>query len=1387
MKSWQNPHALKRVKTEVEACALQLSGALEAVIATPVDDVKDLAPLQDAVKDFVRVPGTLRMLEFTHLALLAGEIQAVLLDTLRAEVELDSRELDLRLESSFVAVTDLPALLECALRRGNDSYELVFKLVNRLRKARGCAIIFAGAALLKNEDVSFRKQFAQQGGEKMRAVLAKQTEGLQKASNALAKNPLDPKALQILATVLENFELVLRDHKGGVLWGLARALVEVYEAGPSDRATFVACFQGLVPQAQKLLADSGQLEAGIEEDLLERMVNLIGGASVDTGRPGIARLWYNLNLGRGKAFRADYRDIQVNYYKKGALTKCLTLLGEDCKRTLESINELAEAATVSRDKTREVYQTILKLRDVLRMLGLDYLSDLIDARLPAAPGEKLDEALTLAASLLFRINKEVECKLEKMEREVFSNDAALAVEEGTYASRARVLLNAIQTLDSVMVALDEHVADADTTHLRRAHDKLDMLANVLATVQLAQEVPPFTVARDYLAWLLAQPAAWPNAEQHWMLAQVLVGSMRTLEQLVYGRDATPGGHLDAAAALRAHLDAQQAAAQPNTRKLALISAVTTARAPEMAAVNDAVAEEQIEPAAEIVDESLLAVFLEEAEELLQNLDTLYLNWRKAPLDKTCVGEYLRVLHTIKGSAALVCEHELSKLAHEYETFIVDARQRKRDFDADFFAACDTRLHGLHDVYRLYRRDEAGHLVKSVPPPAAAAIPAAPPVELAAPAPVVDVTQETPAIAAPVEPVTEAAAIPVAHALPQPQPLPVAVHEEAPAPDEQIRVSSKLLKSLLNDADEITLARSRVETSVQEIAALLLDMDVTLARFRACVNALDHQAGKPPARLESRNSAARGNEEFDALEMDRYTELQELAVALGENHNDLQDMRANLGTRVKDIGHMLDSQQRLNNSLQDGLILTQMVPFASVVPRLSRLVRQIGVQLDKQVRLDVENQQGSLDRNILQAIITPLEHIVRNAIDHGIEPGETRRQRGKPAEATLRITVARRGASFRIEIRDDGQGIDVERVRQQAVRNGLLKADAAITEQEAYGLLFQSGFSTAATVSSISGRGVGLDVVKSEITEIGGTVEVESVHGAGAAFILNLPLTSSLNRALIFAVQEARYAVLMNTLDGVLVEKLASVHQKQQQGKPVFDYGGKRYEYLYLGKLLDDSFKPRLDSIDSPISLLLVGGAMGNYALHIDAIVESRDLVVKSLGQQFVSMPGIAGGVILPDGHVAIVLDLKAMLGAQGKDRQGLDTPLTLAPKKASDRLRKLVMVVDDSVTVRKATSDMLKRNGMDVITARNGLEAIELLESSVPDLILLDIEMPRMDGFEVASWVRAQAPPVCDIPVIMITSRIGEKHRSRAEAIGVNEYLCKPFKEDSLLQSISGY
>ena len=791
-----------------------------------------------------------------------------------------------------------------------------------------------------------------------------------------------------------------------------------------------------------------------------------------------------------------------------------------------------------------------------------------------------------------------------------------------------------------------------------------------------------------------------------------------------------------------------------------------------------------------VDQELLAIFLDEAEEILETIDGLYLRWQEG--DESVIDEYLRHLHTLKGSSALVREMAMSKGAHEFETLIIDARNAKQGYDAEFFTECDKRMQGLQEIFRLYSRDDKGMIVRvgsqaSTEQPATASAPS-----VAAPSP----SREEPVVT-----LTEGAAVPAA----RPDPLPAlspraeaapsqqkAVQNIQAAADEQVRVSSQLLKNLMNDADEINFSRNRIEKSFNDISTLLVDMDETLNRLRSYVKRFEDKARESYNNHIEENpvpETGRISDEFDSLEMDRYTELHEMSLSLTEDYDDLQDIRMNLAGRLKDIDNVLLGQQRLTNSLQDGLISSQMVPFSSIVPRLRRLVRQISRDLKKDVRFEVDNRQGNLDKNVLQAIITPFEHIIRNALDHGIETPEQRREAGKPEQAVLAVRVTRAGASILIEIRDDGRGINVEKVKSRAIERGILDADADISHDAACQLIFKPGFSTADAVSSISGRGVGLDVVKSEITQIGGSVEIRSEQGRGTAFIIQLPLTTSLNRSLMFEVQGQRFVVLMNTLDGVKVEKLASILARQQGGDVVeFEYGGKTYEYTYLGKLLNMDMQPRLESVDTSIPMLLVSGRDRNFALHIDTIIESRDLVVKAFSKQFATMPGIGGGVIMPDGNVAVVLDLVSLVNQASEEEHegGLDI-LEAADKTEGEARRSLVMVVDDSITVRKVTSSTLKRHGLEVITAKNGLEAIEQLGYQVPDVILLDIEMPKMDGFEVATHIRKQAPPVGTIPIIMITSRIGDKHRTRAQEIGVNEFMSKPFVEEVLIEHIRSY
>ncbi|MES2627039.1 MAG: response regulator [Pseudomonadota bacterium] len=820
-------------------------------------------------------------------------------------------------------------------------------------------------------------------------------------------------------------------------------------------------------------------------------------------------------------------------------------------------------------------------------------------------------------------------------------------------------------------------------------------------------------------------------------------------------------------------------------------------------------------AEEKVEDSLLAVFIEEAGEILHEMDSKIADWQQAPDDKSILDDLLRSLHTLKGSAALVGEKEMSESAHIFESVIIDSGRTRRVRDAQFFAEVDRHLNVLQVLFGLYQTDESGRFVRAAvneeemaqlmhaetaqkPVNEVATAVSWQPESHSAPV-VLDTTAQH---AAQVNAANAVENRSVANAnTPRPSPAPVANAEAGAAADEHVRVSANLLKSLLNDADEISIARNRVEQTIADMQILMGDMEETLGRIESSMNSFEfhaktragiRQGEQVLAKVQSTTPANGAGGEFDALELDKYTELQQIVLSLLEDYNDVMDLKSNVSGKLRTVAGILGDQQRSTNKLQEGLVSSQMVPFAGIAPRLRRLVRQVSADLDKQVTINFGNPEGKIDRSVLQALVNPIEHMIRNAIDHGIESTMERLAAGKQGQGELLVKLFRQGANIMLEIADDGRGINTTKVRQKAIAQGLLGENDKITEQELCQFILRAGFSTSDTVSHISGRGVGLDVVQDEITQIGGDIEIISRPGLGTTFRIRLPLTSSLNRALLFGVREASYAMLLNTIDGIILEKNDTLQRYYGEGKPAsVKYGEKSYELAYLGALLDEHAVPEfLGGNSGSSSLVLVSGNGKNIALHVDSVIGSRELVVKSLGAQFATIPVLTGGVILGDGRVVVVLDPRFLVDSHVTK---VLIPTAQVQTNTSEVAEvefesgKTIMVVDDSITVRKVTSAMLKRNGMNVILAKNGLEAVELLQTTRPDVMLLDIEMPKMDGFEVAAYVRRQENQIKDLPIIMITSRIGDKHRARAEEIGVNQYMCKPFQEVNLLEAIAGY
>ncbi len=750
------------------------------------------------------------------------------------------------------------------------------------------------------------------------------------------------------------------------------------------------------------------------------------------------------------------------------------------------------------------------------------------------------------------------------------------------------------------------------------------------------------------------------------------------------------------------------------------------------------------------DPELLEIFLEEGFDIIENSGAALVRWQAEPSNRQEVETLLRDLHTLKGGARMVEIAPIGDLAHELEFLYEGLSAGVLQPTAALFGLLQSshdRLAQMLDATRagqpLPPADQLIDAIKNFSHPA---------------------VPETPA------PVVVSATPKVE--LPAPQP---------DASADMVKVSAELLDDLVNLAGETSIFRGRIEQQVNDARVTLSEMETTIERMRDQLRRLDTETQGRILSRQQVEAERLGYEEFDPLEMDRHSQLQQLSRALFESASDLLDLKETLDRRNQDAENLLQQQGRINTELQEGLMRTRMVPFERMLPRLKRIVRQVSGELGKDVDFIVGNAEGEMDRNVLERMAAPLEHMLRNAVDHGLESAEVRIAAGKPAQGRITLDLSREGGDIIFDIRDDGAGVPLDAVRRKAIKRGLLAADSDISDRDVLQFILQPGFSTAEKITQISGRGVGMDVVHEEVRQLGGSMSIDSVPGQGVHFRIRLPFTVSVNRALMVQCFDDQYAIPLNTIDGIVRVLPNELEGHYRLDPPTYKYAGQHYELCYLGELLKTSHRPKLLGQSLPLPVLLVQCNERHIAVQVDSMAGTREIVVKSLGPQFAAVQGLSGATILGDGRVVLILDLLAPIRAMQArvPQQSATQEAEVEPHKPL-----LVLVVDDSVTVRKVTSRLLERHGMNVLTAKDGVDAMLLLEEHMPDLMLLDIEMPRMDGFEVATQVRADER-LQHLPIIMITSRTGQKHRDRAMAIGVNDYLGKPYQESVLLESIA--
>jgi chemosensory pili system protein ChpA (sensor histidine kinase/response regulator) len=794
-----------------------------------------------------------------------------------------------------------------------------------------------------------------------------------------------------------------------------------------------------------------------------------------------------------------------------------------------------------------------------------------------------------------------------------------------------------------------------------------------------------------------------------------------------------------------------------------------------------------------VDEEILEIFFEEADELLESIDHGVHEWFDARDNRVYLENLLRALHTLKGGARLAGLMELGDQTHALESYLVAVQNDETDPGDEFFSDLQRRHDELAMTVSLLKAAAHGEEVD----------PESMPLEMdgAVESPVLDDDPEEadaePEVAAAQAPeVVAPADEPIAPAGPArtqtAEVVPLAPEAETATdakpqvqtaarpnePREMVRVAATLLEELVNLAGENSIIRSRIEQVINDFSGSLEEMETTIERVREQLRRLEIET---EAQVLFRHTRGDGPvyDEFDPLEMDRYSQLQQVSKSLSETASDMLDLKETLANKARESETLLIQQARVNTELQEGLMRTRMVPFSRLLPRLRRIVRQVARDLGKQVEFHAYNAEGELDRNVLERMVPALEHMLRNSVDHGIEMPKLRSNFGKPEMGRIDLRLSREAGDVVIEITDDGAGIDIETVRAKAIERGLMSADAWMADDDILQFVLAPGFTTAKAVTQISGRGVGMDVVHSAVKELGGAIDIMSMPGKGTRFTVRLPFTVSVSRALMVSVGEDTYAVPLNNIEGIVrvsTRELAELSDPKGMG---FEYAGVPYKVRYLGTYIGREYAPRPDQTSVPMVLIRSGDQA--LAVHVDSVQGSREIVVKSLGPQFAGVGGISGATILGDGSVVVILDLITLIRAHSGTSAQVRSE---RPQYARDPARPTcVMVVDDSVTVRKVTSRLLERQGMDVVVAKDGVEAIALLQERRPDIILLDIEMPRMDGFEVARQVRHDQG-LAELPIVMISSRTGSKHQERAAELGVNRFLGKPFQESDLLATI---
>jgi len=592
-----------------------------------------------------------------------------------------------------------------------------------------------------------------------------------------------------------------------------------------------------------------------------------------------------------------------------------------------------------------------------------------------------------------------------------------------------------------------------------------------------------------------------------------------------------------------------------------------------------------------------------------------------------------------------------------------------------------------------------------------------------------------------------------------------------------------------------ITRSRLEVELNQLRGSLGDMNDNLNRLRQQLREIELQA---ETQMQSRLAQAKELQAgFDPLEFDRFTRVQELTRMMAESVNDVATVQRTLQRTVEATEDDLIAQARQTRELQRDLLKTRMVEFEGISDRLYRVVRQASKDTGKQVKLDLLGGTIEMDRGMLDRMTPAFEHLLRNCVAHGIESPAVRSASGKDAAGLITVELRQEGNDVSVQFSDDGAGLDLARIREKAISSGLVQADQPMDDQQAANLIFMPGFTTAAQVTELAGRGIGMDVVRSEVNSVGGRIETTSVAGKGTQFKLVLPLTTAVTQVVMIRSGKLAVGVPANVVETVRRTTAKELQQAYNTG--LLDVAGEAVPFFWSGALLQSSSQTtEVQGKTTPV--VIFRSAAQRVALHVDEVLGNQEVVVKNLGPQLSRLPGLAGMSVLASGAVVLIYNpvaLASIYGDQARALSGDSAEPHMLESLGGDGVKAaavmvaapqipLVMVVDDSITVRRVTQRLLQREGYRVVLAADGLQALEKLQDELPAVVLSDIEMPRMDGFDLARNIRSDAR-LKDLPIVMITSRIAEKHREYAKELGVDHYLGKPYPEEELMSLVKHY